>query len=68
MYKKGLKRRERVHCLADAYTFAHGLELSPQSLLMFLSWAVMLEQKHMHTLFISECVGVQISPASLGRI
>ena len=27
--QEGLKRRGRVHCLADAYAFVHGLELSP---------------------------------------
>ena len=40
----------RVHCLADAYAFAHCLELSPLSLFLLLAQVVKLEQKH--TLFI----------------
>ena len=64
----GRNTQQRVHCLADAYTFAHSLELSPQSLFMLPSQAVTLEQKHTHTLFIVQpkiaLAGLHVCPSS----
>ena len=42
----------RVHCLALCLCFAHGLELSPQSLVITLTQAVKLAQNCEHTLII----------------
>ena len=50
--QEGLKIKGKGQCLAPAYAFVYGFELSPKGLLMIQAQAITLAQNHEHPLVI----------------